>query len=278
MLNLGSKSEIFFPFARHKSWFDGHSFASGLFQFADGKSQESSSEAINCYYGAYLWSTVRWAGNNLDGAEIVDYARLLLATEMTGAKTYWHMTPSPTKAAPRTTLVPVPYNSIFRQNYMVGNLGMTDVTSTTWFGTEVVYVHLINFMPVTAITSELFDSAYVQEERKVLTNSGSVEKAWLGYLISNEAIVDPDNAWKEAQSLVSNELDAGSSKSQVLYWICTRPEFSSNTTAIQLDQGHQSGQEVDSASCSSHVNCVKNRLTGLCCPTNDGIILSCCNS
>ena len=31
----------FFPFTRHKSWFDGHSYASGLFPFADGKSQES---------------------------------------------------------------------------------------------------------------------------------------------------------------------------------------------------------------------------------------------
>ena len=32
----------FFPLSRHKSWFDGHSFASGLFPFANGKSQESS--------------------------------------------------------------------------------------------------------------------------------------------------------------------------------------------------------------------------------------------
>ncbi len=34
---------------------------------------------------------------------------------------------------------------------------MTDATCTTWFGTENVYVHLINFMPITAITAELFN-------------------------------------------------------------------------------------------------------------------------
>ena len=165
--------EIFFPLARHKSWFDGHSFASGLFPFANGKSQESSSEAVNCYFGAYLWSRVRW-GSGAD-RRMVDYARLLLATEITGAKTYWHMTPntkggasvgsnstSTTLAASKksdTSLVlPVAYgNSAFRKNYMVGNLGMTDVTCTTWFGNENIYVHLINFMPVTAITAELFD-------------------------------------------------------------------------------------------------------------------------
>ena len=158
---------IFFPLARHKSWFDGHSFASGLFPFANGKSQESSSEAINCYYGAYLWSRVRW-GNNGD-RKMVDFARLLLATEMTGAKTYWHMTPPPhttskssganstsTASLGSTSLIPVTYNPAFRENYMVGNLGMTDVTCTTWFGNENIYVHLINFMPVTAITAELF--------------------------------------------------------------------------------------------------------------------------
>jgi endo-1,3(4)-beta-glucanase len=49
---------VFFPLARHKSWYDGHSFATGLFPFGNGKSQESSSEAVNAYYGAYLWSKV----------------------------------------------------------------------------------------------------------------------------------------------------------------------------------------------------------------------------
>ncbi len=97
---------------------------------------------------------------------MVDYARLLLATEMTGAKKYWHMMPPQvTKSggiADSTTAttygaVPVAYSPMFSENYMVGNLGMTDVTCTTWFGTMEIYVHLINFMPVTPITSELFD-------------------------------------------------------------------------------------------------------------------------
>lgn len=36
--------DMYFPFARHKDLFDGHSWASGLFEQANGKSQESSSE------------------------------------------------------------------------------------------------------------------------------------------------------------------------------------------------------------------------------------------
>jgi endo-1,3(4)-beta-glucanase len=47
-------TDLDFPFARHKDFFDGHSWASGLYQQANGKGQESSSEVrvITCsvYY------------------------------------------------------------------------------------------------------------------------------------------------------------------------------------------------------------------------------------
>ena len=39
-----------FPFARHKDFFDGHSWASGLYQQANGKGQESSSEVRNVIF------------------------------------------------------------------------------------------------------------------------------------------------------------------------------------------------------------------------------------
>lgn len=322
--NVGK--EIFFPLARHKSWFDGHSFASGLFPFANGKSQESSSEAINCYFGAYLWARVRWGSSS----SMVDYTRLLLATEMTGAKTYWHMTPPPQgkKSAAKSSsgssnvtlpsnkgssLIPIAYDAVFRKNYMVGNLGMTDVTSTTWFGNENIYVHLINFMPVTAITSELFDKGYVKGERSVLSDNDSVENAWRGYSICNEAIIDPNAAWLEAQNLISTQLDPGLSKSQVLFWLSTREGFSSSTTVEvsnsdsdvmsdeDIDAGSETPEQDDTSSssssiknnadtapkvanaqstlarCSSHEKCVAEGLLGVCCPTNEGVFLHCCS-
>lgn len=51
--------------------------------FANGKNQESSSDAVNCYYGAYLWAKIRWKDDGLERSK-VDFARLLLATEITG--------------------------------------------------------------------------------------------------------------------------------------------------------------------------------------------------
>jgi endo-1,3(4)-beta-glucanase len=92
--NFDSKASvdgIFFPGARHKVWFDGHSYASGMFSFGNGKSMESSSESVNCYYGALLWSIVRNGkaqDPSADDSPETDFARLLLAMEIRGAKTY----------------------------------------------------------------------------------------------------------------------------------------------------------------------------------------------
>jgi endo-1,3(4)-beta-glucanase len=193
----------FFPAARHKSWFDGHSFASGLFPFGNGKSQESSSEAVNCYYGAYLWSAVRHGSASQPSSDLstqTDFARLLLAMEVRGVKTYWHMLPRDEHS--NQTTRPSIYSQQFAENYMVGNIGMLDAVCTTWFRTESLYVHMINFMPVTSITGELFNRDYVTVEYdKVLGPRTEVEMAWRGYVVADHAIVDPNAAWEEAQSL-----------------------------------------------------------------------------
>lgn len=163
-----SSHEAFFPLARHKSWFDGHSFASGLFPFASGKSMESSSESINCYYGAYLWSMVRGKDDDASDNQL-EFARLLLATEIRAVKTYWHMDPKDRL-----------FNPIFAKNMMIGNLGMMDVTVSTWFGNNPLYVHMINFMPVTAITRELFNNRYLKNEYNDMIKPiyDGVEMAW----------------------------------------------------------------------------------------------------
>ena len=281
----------FFPLVRHKSWYDGHSFASGLFPYGDGKSQESSSEAVNCYYGAYLWSTVRWGQSHADygdaggdgdggsgedyGRHQADFTRLLLAMEVRGAKTYWHMMPPSARAEGGTgdggsasaLSVPSVYNAEFEENYMVGVVGMMDVTCSTWFGSQSLYVHMINFMPVTGVTADLFDKDYVEAEYNniIAPIFPSIEMSWKGYAVSDHAIIDPNVAWNDALELISSQLDSGLSLSQVLYWISTREGF--NQTSSPL---------AESASCHKHSGCASLGLPGLCCPTEAGVRLGCC--
>jgi hypothetical protein len=275
-------NSAFFPMSRHKSWFDGHSFATGMFPFGNGKSQESSSEAVNCYYGAYLWSLVRH-GDGSVGSDLTDFARLLFAMEVRGAKTYWHMIPKDRSRDGNSVALQV-YSSTFQQNYMVGNVGMLDVTANTWFGNDALYVHMINAIPITAATAVLFDSKYVQHEYKYLMESRSeVEMAWRGYTISIHAIIDPKTAWEDAQGLVSYQLDAAISKSQVLYWITSRPNF--NVTMPAEDEGAgpassdmASENDESAGACMNHLRCKDSGVSGQCCPTSDGTYLGCCGS
>mmetsp|Transcript_12277 Transcript_12277/g.22018 ORF Transcript_12277/g.22018 Transcript_12277/m.22018 type:complete len:325 (+) Transcript_12277:195-1169(+) len=285
---------IFFPMTRHKSWFDGHSFATGMFPFGNGKSQESSSEAVNCYYGAYLWSSVRHAEV---ASDVTDFSRLLLAMEVRGAKTYWHMIPKSILGnSTDATAFHHLYTPDFEENYMVGNVGMLDVAANTWFGTDPLYIHMINAIPITAITKLLFEKDYVKYEYPFLMDSrNSVEMAWRGYTTSIHAIIDPNAAWKEAQDLVSFELDAALSKSQVLYFISQQPGFglaseTRNSTNSTKSSGRPNSfslttkapspsqhESSSSSSCASHPSCANTGLTGECCPSSRNIFLDCCS-
>lgn len=280
----GPSGDAFFPLARHKSWFDGHSFASGLFPYGNGKSQESSSEAVNGYYGAYLWSLVRYGTESEEGLELVDFVRLLLATELRGAKMYWHMQPL-NSGKHRSTLEI--YDPAFAKHYMVGNLGMLDAVCSTWFGTASLYVHMINFMPVTAVTALLFNRTYVEDEFKNVIGKllPGVEMAWRGFVICDHAIVDPSAAWIEAQDLVSYELDSSLSKSQVLHWISTRggikftpPASSSPEPPAPGDGTNYNKTNSSNSRCESNKGCANLGLIGECCPTLEGKILGCCEN
>ncbi|CAJ1937948.1 unnamed protein product [Cylindrotheca closterium] len=264
----------FFPLARHKAWFDGHSFASGLFPFASGKSMESSSESINCYYGAYLWNMVRGTSNLQ--SDNFNFARLLLATELRGVQTYWHMhSVSNTSIAKWQTL----YNPVLTKNLMIGNLGMMDVTVSTWFGNNPLYVHMINFLPVTPITRELFTTEYVEEEFNNVIEPmyNNVEMAWKGYVVCDLALLDPNKAFQDALKLRSFELDQAISQSQVLYFASTMASFDdSNITASNDDSS--TGSDMNSPYCADHPGCNSLALTGLCCPAPSGANLGCCGS
>ncbi|KAI9909148.1 hypothetical protein PsorP6_014633 [Peronosclerospora sorghi] len=204
------QNDPFFPFTRHFSWFDGHSFASGIYTLEGGKSQESVSEAINAYYGVYL------VGKTFKIPEVEHMGHLLLALEIRGAQTYWQM--------PSTSTI---YEPIFAANKMTGQVAATKVSYTTWFGPQPEHMHLINMIPFTPITEAFVKPAYVQEEYPVLQHQAfdraedPIEDRWKGYAYLDLAIIDPNDAWTKVLSLTF--FDDGNSQTNSLYWIATRP-------------------------------------------------------
>lgn len=74
-----------FCLAALQDFFDGHSWTSGLFPQANGKSQESVSESVNAYYAVYL------LGLAVGDSGLRDWGRVLLAMELRAARKYWQM-------------------------------------------------------------------------------------------------------------------------------------------------------------------------------------------
>lgn len=205
-----SPNDPYFPIARHKDFFAGHSWASGLFEFGDAKNQESSSEAVNGYYAVYLWGLA--TGND----ELKDWGRILTATEIRATKKYWHMYPNDKSI----------YESPFVEQGSIGILWGTKVDYATWFGLNVEYIHAIQFLPFTPITEELLPKEWITVEYPILETSLTrrdpvIQEGWRGFVYLAKSIIDKSGAWNLIQGLTS--YDNGNSKANTLYFAATRP-------------------------------------------------------
>mmetsp|Transcript_30230 Transcript_30230/g.38818 ORF Transcript_30230/g.38818 Transcript_30230/m.38818 type:complete len:812 (+) Transcript_30230:88-2523(+) len=248
----------YFPYARHKDFYDHHSWALGLFQTFDGKSQESSSESVNAYYGMWL------LGIAVRDQELTDWGRVLLAMELRGAHYYWQVHPGNEEI----------YDEYFAANKMVGQIGGLDAFCKTWFGNELQYIHGINLLPFTPITEELLPYEYILEEWPVVKTAlenEDITPAWEGILYLDYAIVDPSEAWDLMTALDDTALDDGFSMANSMYWILTREDhgyYDNNATAQP---------QVVQAECAVNQGCAnRGYTTGNCCPADDGTYNSCC--
>ncbi len=289
-----------FPFFRHKDLFDGHSWASGLFNQANGKGQESSSEAVNAYYSCYLY------GIATSNHELSKISSLMMSMEIQSVLTYWHMSDDSI------------YDPIFSSFRMVGNIGGLDVTSSTWFGNQPEYVHGINMMPITPVTALLFDQSYVKLEHSVmainlvntaispekrlcsasrqcsnlgltgdccpspegsylgccnttLIGKGYMSDEWKSLIYINSAIINRDNAWNNIMQL--NNFGQGGSKSNSLFWTASRSEPISNSLVSNWSRDPHTYVKKE---CSANTACVALNVVGDCCPNEQGIFLGCC--
>lgn len=202
-----SINDPYFTYSRHKDWYDGHSWAAGLYEFADARNQESSSEAINAYYGLYL------LGNALKNTDLENFGKLMLASEIRSAKKYWHI-----KSCDNI------YAEEFKVNKVVGVLWSTKVDYATFFGANVEYIHGIQYIPFTPITEEYLTNDWILEEYPVVStalSSGGLEEGWRGFIYMAHSILSKDQAWNEVKTLKS--YDDGNTKTNTLYWVATRP-------------------------------------------------------
>jgi len=112
--------------------------------------------------------------------------------------------------------------SQFVPNYVTGILFMNKADYTTYFGTNVEYIHGIQMIPLTPISSFIRSQAYVAAEwaAKLQSIIGSVNSGWKGILMANLAISNPTSAWNFfTNGFSSNWLDDGASLTWYLAFV-----------------------------------------------------------
>ncbi len=245
-----SHSDTYFPKFRHKDWYAGHSWAGGLVGIDVGPGQESTSEAINAWYGIYLWGL---ATSNTD---LRDTGRLLLASEIRSAKKYWHI-------AANSDIYPSPFN-----NHGTAVIIRTHkVAVETYFGSRPEYFYGIQSLPFTPITEEYMDSAWVTRSYPmasvnipIASTGNPQDTGWNSLMYGMHAVIDPSAGYSEALSMpltqITNtadtqygpDIDNGHTKANALYWASTRTASGGAATTTTTLTANPSGSATAGSS------------------------------
>lgn len=247
-----SNGDNFFPKWRHKDWYLGFSWASGIVTIAgapypNGRNQESSSEAIHAYEAVAVYGDVMQAifdVNRLDpnhpdkilyenSLRVRDMGRLLMATEIRSARTYWQVQPVGTPNVAR--IYPDSYDPM-----VVGMMWSMMAQEQTWFGNEPYKSYGIQLLPTTVASEQRDNPEWIKNMLPLYNSSCSNDskcesEGWsvLTYLCAAEVGLW-GYAWRELLNLDPSVFESaggnGHSLSNSLWYVSTRPAEEGDAT------------------------------------------------
>jgi endo-1,3(4)-beta-glucanase len=199
-----SIADPFFPFQRSFDWYNGHSWAKGLFDSGDGKDQESSSEDTFSTYGLKMWGKISGDAN------MEARGNLQLAVTARSVRSYF-LLESTNKVQPEK----------FLPNKVTGILFENKVDHTTYFGANPEYIQGIHMIPLAPNSAYVRTKTFVQEEWDVYFSNGRAENVtggWKSILFANLALVDPVSSYKyfADPNFDPTTLDGGASRTWYL--------------------------------------------------------------
>ncbi len=227
-----SPEDPYFPLVRHKDWFHGSSWASGISQPVSptGMNQESSSEAIAAYEAVALYGKTMAAiftdQNKVVAENIYNIGRVLTATELRSAKRYWQV--SHTQSTQTT------FDSTYQHN-VVGILWSSKVFFGTWFGNSPYLIYGIQLLPLTPISEERDDAVWAGETFETYAqscDSTCVGEGWSVQILALLATLGhKEKALGHAKDLTQAVFMSpggnGHSMSNTIWYIATRPDVAS---------------------------------------------------
>lgn len=196
-----SAKDKWFPVSRSFDFFVGHSWAKGLFESADGKDQESTSEDANFAYALKLW------GLATREPVIEQRGDLMLGILRRTVNTYFLLTPS-CVTHPRS----------FLENKVTGILFENKVDHATYFGMDPRYIQGIHMLPITPITLYIRKKSFCKEEwEKYFAGGRWGDDGWKGVVWAGDlGVYDPVAAWNMFTKCEERWLDGGMSRTGVL--------------------------------------------------------------
>ncbi|KAI1496689.1 glycoside hydrolase family 81 protein [Biscogniauxia marginata] len=194
-----SPADKYFPVFRNFDWYHGHSWAHGLYETADGKDQESSSEDAMHAYAIKMW------GKTIKDGNMEARGNLILSIVARSLNEYYLYTAG-------NTVQPAE----FVGNKVAGILFENKCDHTTYFGSRPEYVQGIHMLPLLPSTKLTRPAGFVREEWATYFDNGradAVDGGWKGILYANLATVDPRAAWDffTARDFDRGWLDGGAS-------------------------------------------------------------------
>jgi endo-1,3(4)-beta-glucanase len=183
-------------------FYEGHSWASGLWPFGDGRNQESSSEAFNA------WAGITLLGDATGDKTLLNLGRLMRAVEAASVQRYYHIRKA-------SDIYPAPFNALAG----VGILWSDKAAFSTFFANSTSATYGIQLLPMTMASEELIDQAWIQDAWPIFQGL-PVNDGWGGLMHMTHAIIDKQTAWTE---LTTAGVEAGNSRTNMLYWGATRP-------------------------------------------------------
>ncbi|CAG8582641.1 875_t:CDS:2 [Gigaspora margarita] len=198
-----SAKDSYFPVFRSFDWFNGHSWAKGLFTSVDGKDEESTSEDVNFYYATKLWSI---ASNRPNFTKLMD---LILAILSRSLRNYFLIEDN-NKNHPEN----------FIKNKVTGILFENKINYTTYFSSRIESIHGIQMLPITPITPYTRNRNFVEQEwnQKLGPILNSVNSTWKSILYMNYATINSEAAYQFFLNNHDTPLDDGLSRTWALFW------------------------------------------------------------
>ncbi|HZE87503.1 MAG TPA: glycosyl hydrolase [Methylomirabilota bacterium] len=203
------RSSSEYPYLRNFDIYEGHSWADGIGDTADGNNQESSSEAINAWYGTYLW------GKLTNDGDLQKNALYLYNMEMQSAEYYWF---------DKNNMYDAPYTHAIASIIWGGK-----VDFATWFSKDTNMIYGIQLLPITPASLYLGTlptfSHYATDYH---ANGGNETKDWGDLFTIWESFYNPTTALQLKEKI--NKPEGNTPKSLMLYMLYLNKENSVTIT------------------------------------------------